>query len=223
MKFYELLILAIGLSMDALAVAVCIGLTMEKATLKKSLIVGIYFGAFQAGMPLIGYFGGTLLAERIVNVDHWVAFLLLAFLGGKMIGDSRKKDEPAEETKDNSDNDGSQYGSASAKPKKMRSISDKSVDAEGEASLRPAKMLPLAVATSIDALAVGVSFAFLKVNIAPAVSLIGVTTLIISIAGVRLGCFFGEKFRSKAELIGGIILMLIGFKILLEHAGILIF
>jgi len=181
MTFIELFIIAVGLSMDAFAVAVCAGLTMEKVSLKKALIVGLYFGIFQAGMPLIGYFTATLFAGRIVAYDHWIAFGLLAFIGGKMIFDSFRGDD----------------------------------DDKREYSLAPAKMLPLAVATSIDALAVGVSFAFLKVSIVPAVLFIGVVTLTLSMAGVKIGHLFGTRFKSKAQLAGGIVLVLIGLNILL--------
>ena len=189
MNLIELFILAVGLSMDAFAVAICAGLTMPKATLKKALIVGLYFGLFQAGMPLIGYFAGSLFADKITAYDHWIAFALLCFLGGKMIWESFKKEEASGE--------------------------------EQEASLGPKKMLPLAIATSIDALAVGVSFAFLRVSIIPAVSFIGVTTLSISMAGVKIGNVFGKRYKAKAELVGGIILVLIGVKILFEHLEII--
>jgi len=189
MNLIELFILALGLSMDAFAVAICAGLTMPKATMKKALIVGLYFGIFQAGMPLVGYFLASLFADKIVSYDHWIAFALLCFLGGKMIWESFKKEKASGE--------------------------------EAEASLGPKKMLPLAVATSIDALAVGVSFAFLRVSIVPAVSLIGVATLVISMAGVKIGNVFGKKFKSKAELAGGIILVLIGLKILIEHLEVI--
>ena len=185
MSVLELFILAVGLSMDAFAVAICTGLTMPRATVKKALIVGLYFGIFQAGMPVIGYYVANLFADKITAYDHWIAFALLCFLGGKMILESFKKEEASSN--------------------------------ESEASLGPKKMLPLAVATSIDALAVGVSFAFLRVSIVPAVSFIGVTTLVISMAGVKIGNAFGQRFKSKAELAGGVILVLIGVKILVEH------
>jgi len=210
MNFIELFILAIGLSMDAFAVAVCAGLTMPKATLKKSLIVGTYFGLFQAVMPLIGYFAATLFAEKIISYDHWIALVLLSFIGGKMIIGSFKKEGcpdracPAETCSDRTCPGGERPNNK-------------------ETSLKPAKMLPLAIATSIDALAVGVSLAFLKVSIVPAVSFIGVTTLVLSMAGVKIGNIFGAKFKSKAELAGGVILILIGLKILLEHLNIISF
>ena len=187
MNFIELFLLAVGLSMDAFAVAVCIGLSTAKTNIKKCLIVGLYFGVFQAVMPLIGYFAATLFADKIDSYDHWIAFVLLGFLGGKMIFESFKKEEDEEEK------DGK------------------------KSSLRPANMLPLALATSIDALAVGVSFALLDVKIIPAVSFIGITTLLISMAGVKIGNMFGSRFKSKAEFAGGIILILIGLKILLEN------
>jgi putative Mn2+ efflux pump MntP len=188
MGLLELIILAVGLSMDAFAVAVCIGLTMREAPVKKALTVGLYFGVFQAGMPLTGYFAAGLFADKIIGYGNWIAFGLLGFLGGKMILDGLKKDECPEEY-----------------------------------SLKPSRMLPLAVATSIDALAVGVSFAFLQVNIVLAVVFIGVCTLIISMTGVKTGNIFGAGLRSKAQLAGGVILVLIGLKILLEHLHIINF
>lgn len=191
MSFFELFLLAAGLSMDAFAVAVCAGLTMKRVTLKKSLIIGMYFGIFQAGMPLIGYLAAALFADYIIDYDHWIAFVLLFFIGAKMLLESFRKESSSDNTE--------------------------------EASLKPAKMLPLAVATSIDALAVGVSFAFLQVSIVPAVSFIGITTLVLSMLGVKIGSIFGMKLKSKAEFAGGIILILIGLKILLEHLGVISF
>lgn len=191
MSWLELFILALGLAMDAFAAAICSGLGMQKVTLRKALTVGLYFGVFQGAMPLIGYGAAALFADKIKAYDHWVAFGLLCFLGGKMIWGSLKKQEPGEES------------------------------GWREGSLGPRKMLPLAVATSIDAMAVGVSFAFLKVQIVPAVSIIGVVTLLLSMVGVKLGNLFGSRFKSKAEFAGGLILCLIGIKILLEHLNIL--
>lgn len=186
MSFLELGILAFALSMDAFAVAICLGLGMQKATFKRALIIGLYFGIFQALMPLIGYFVASLFAEKIQKFDHWIAFALLLFLGLKMIFGCFKKEK--EENK--------------------------------EISLTPPKMIPYAIATSIDALAVGVSLAFLDVGIWPAVLLIGVVTFALSMVAVKLGSFFGLKFKTKAEFIGGIVLVLIGIKILLEHCGV---
>ena len=188
MNFPELFLIAAGLSMDAFAVGICAGLTMKKSVAKKSLVTGLYFGVFQAGMPLAGYMLATRFADRIIAYDHWIAFILLGFLGGRMIAVSFRKDE----------NPGKEF------------------------SLNPAQMLPLAVATSIDALAVGVSFAFLKVNIVPAVLFIGVTTFVLSAVGVVIGKAFGVKLKSKAEFTGGVILILIGLKILLEHLDIFV-
>ncbi|MCL2517107.1 MAG: manganese efflux pump MntP family protein [Oscillospiraceae bacterium] len=188
MNLLELFILAVGLSMDTFAAAVCKGLSMRKATLSNQIIVGLYFGGFQAVMPVIGYLVASLFADYIISFDHWIAFGLLAFIGVKMIIESFGKED------DNK---------------------------KDEVSLKPAQMLPLALATSIDALAVGVSFAFLKVNIVPAVTFIGVVTFTISVIGVKIGNVFGTKFKSKAEFSGGVILILIGLKILLEHLGIL--
>jgi len=203
MNFIELFFLAVGLSMDSFAVAIGAGLTMKKAAIKKMLIVGLYFGVFQAVMPLIGYMAATLFADKIIRYDHWIAFVLLFVLGGKMIiGGLEKTGCRDRECPDEVCGD-------RACPKERK-----------EVSLKPAQMLPLAVATSIDALAVGVSFAFLRVNIVQAVSFIGITTLVISMLGVKIGNVFGTKFKSKAELAGGVILVLIGMKILLEHLNI---
>lgn len=208
MNLLELFLIAIGLSMDAFAVAVCSGLAMFKPTVKKLLIVGLYFGFFQAIMPLAGYGLATHFANKIITFDHWIAFALLCFIGGKMIVGSFKKEGcadrecPAETCMDRKCPGGE-------RPRIK------------EASLKPAEMLPLALATSIDALAVGVSFAFLHVNIVPAVFFIGIITLVLSMLGVKIGNIFGVKFKSKAELAGGIILMLMGLKILLEHMGII--
>lgn len=188
MGFLELFLIAVGLSMDAFAIAVCKGLSMRKASFGNALIVGLYFGLSQAVMPLIGYFAGSRFSDAISGIDHWLVFALLAFIGVKMIIESMKKDDAP--------------------------VND-------AASLKPSKMLPLAIATSIDALAVGISFAFLNVSIIPAVSTIGITTLVLSMAGVKVGNIFGARFKSKAELAGGIILTLMGLKILLEHTGII--
>lgn len=189
MNLLELFLIAIGLSMDAFAVALCSGLTMPKVTIKKALIIGLYFGLFQAVMPLIGYLLGTQFAHKIITFDHWIAFALLCFIGGEMIVGSFKKEGcvdrecPTEKCTDRECPGGEC-------PKKK------------EASLKPAEMLPLALATSIDALAVGVSFAFLDVNIVPAILSIGIITLTLSMLGVKIGNIFGVKFKSKAELAG---------------------
>lgn len=185
MSILELFILAVGLSMDAFAVSVCKGLSLGKIKPKHMCIAGAWFGGFQALMPLIGYFLGSFFAEMIEKYDHWVAFVLLAIIGGNMIKESFGKDEKV----------------------------DSSMDVKS--------MLLLAIATSIDALAVGVTFAFLQVRIVPAVSFIGVITFIFSAVGVKIGSLFGTKYKSKAELFGGIVLVLIGIKILLEGIGVL--
>ena len=189
MSITEIIIVAIGLSMDAFAVAIGKGLSLTQVKWKHALIVGAYFGFFQALMPLLGYLLGTQFADYITSYDHWIAFVLLAIIGGKMVKDSFAKED----------------------------------DHNVNKSLRLGTMLPLAIATSIDALAVGVSFAFLKVDIVWSVVLIGCITLVISMAGVKIGNIFGIKYRSKAELAGGIILILIGLKILLEHLGVISF
>lgn len=194
MQFWEILLIAIALSMDAFAVSVCKGLSVEKIKPKHLLIAGAYFGGFQALMPLIGYFLGTSFQSLIESVDHWIAFGLLAIIGINMIRESRGGDDECGEC-GCGENQDALFGFRA--------------------------MLPLAVATSIDALTVGITFAFLKVNIIFAVVSIGITTFILSALGVRLGKGFGEKYKSKAELAGGIVLILMGLKILLEHLGIL--
>ena len=181
MGFIELFILAVGLSMDAFAVSICKGLSVQRLRPRHALICGAYFGGFQALMPLIGWLLGRQFEELIKSIDHWIAFGLLVLIGANMIRESFGKDEEVND-----------------------SFSFKT-------------MLPLAIATSIDALAVGVTFAFLEVQIVPAISLIGVTTFAISAAGVKIGNVFGTKYKSKAELAGGIILILLGIKILIEH------
>lgn len=192
MTLWELLLIAIGLSMDAFAVAICKGLSLQKIKWKDAFIVGLYFGGFQAVMPLAGFLLGTGFAGFIEKWDHWIAFILLTVIGAKMIIESRKYDSC-----ESSDNNG-------------HPLSFK-------------KMLPLAVGTSIDALAVGVSFAFLSVSIIPAISFIGAVTLLLSYAGVYIGSIFGCRFKSGAEMSGGIILVLMGLKILFSHLGIISF
>lgn len=185
-EFLTLLVLAIGLSMDAFAVAVCKGLAMKKMSWKDGIIVGLWFGGFQALMPVIGYFLGIQFADKIKAVDHWVAFVLLAVIGGNMVREAFSKEEE-----------------------------------QASASLDAKTMFVMAVATSIDALAVGITFAFLDQNMPVAATLIGVTTFGLSVLGVKLGNLFGVKYKAKAELVGGIILILLGAKILMEHLGVL--
>ena len=186
MGIIELIVLSIGLAMDAFAVAVCKGLLMAKMKWKNACIIGMYFGGFQALMPLIGYLLGISFQEQITSIDHWIAFILLGAIGINMIKEAISKDNEKQ-------ND----------------------------SIKFKDMLILAVATSIDALAVGITFAFLKVNIWLAISLIGIITFIISVVGVKIGNIFGDKYEKKAEFAGGLILILLGVKILLEHLGIL--
>ena len=183
MSLWELFVIAVGLSMDACAVAVCKGLAVGKAKGSHCATAGIYFGGFQAAMPLIGYFLGVRFADAIASIDHWIAFVLLGGIGINMIRESMGEEESLD----------SSFGFRA--------------------------MLPLAVATSIDALAVGVTFAFLQVQIIPAVVFIGITTFTLSAFGVAVGARFGGKFGERAELAGGVILILMGLKILLEHLG----
>ena len=188
MSLAELLILAVGLSMDAFAVSVCKGLAIGRTRLRDAAVVGAWFGIFQALMPLLGYLLGVSFADYISAFDHWVAFVLLCLIGGSMVRESRSQDE------------------------------------EGSgASLAFKTMLLLALATSIDALAVGVTFAFLDVVLPTALISIGVTTFLLSALGVKLGSVFGMRYKSRAELAGGVILILLGLKILLEHLGVLRF
>ena len=182
MGIFDLIITAIALSMDAFAVSVSKGLSTKNVKLKHGLTTGIYFGGFQALMPLIGFFLASTLASYICSFDHWIAFGLLALIGANMVKEALSSEE--EEVDD---------------------------------SFAPRAMLPLAVATSIDALATGVTFSVTNTNIWIAISIIGVTTFAFSAVGVKIGNIFGAKYRSKAELIGGIVLILMGAKILIEH------
>ena len=204
MRIIELFLVAVGLSMDAFAVAICKGLSMEKASVKNMLIVGFYFGVFQMSMPLLGYVLGAQFAGYIEAYDHWIAFVLLAIIGIQMLRESMSGDNDCTEAGGVIE----AGGCVECGP------------AQSGISLAPAEMLPLAVATSIDALAVGVSFAFLGVDILPAVSFIGIVTFALSAVGVQVGNLFGARYKSRAEMAGGIILILIGLKILLEHLGI---
>lgn len=185
MNILELFLIAVGLSMDAFAVSICKGLSVQHLEWKHVLLAGLYFGGFQALMPTIGYVLGVQFESLITSIDHWIAFILLLIIGGKMIQESLEEPEELDD------------------------------------SFAVKTMLMLAVATSIDALAMGVTFAFLRVNIAVAVLFIGMTTFLFSAAGIKIGHVFGLRYKSKAELAGGIILILMGAKILLEHLGIL--
>ncbi len=190
--FIELFLIGVGLSMDAFAVSICKGLGMEKVNKKQAFVIGLYFGGFQALMPLIGWFLGIRFQQYITSIDHWIAFVLLVFIGGKMIVEAvRDKDEEQVDKKDQ--------------------------------PLDHKEMFLLAIATSIDALAVGITFAFLDTPIVEAITIIGLTTFFLSILGVVVGNFFGTRYKKKAEIVGGIILVAIGVKILVEHLGILSF
>lgn len=182
MGIIELTLLAVGLSMDAFAVSICKGLSEENAGWKHMAIAGLWFGGFQALMPLIGYFLGSAFIDYISSVDHWIAFILLGLIGLNMIKESFSKEE--------------------------EEVSD---------SFAVKTMFLMAIATSIDALAVGITFAFLNVNIIFAVSVIGITTFGFSAAGIKIGSIFGCRFKSKAEFAGGLILIFLGIKILIEH------
>lgn len=182
MSLPELLIIAVGLSMDAFAVSICKGLSMKTMCWKHALIVGLYFGSFQALMPAAGYLLGSQFREAITSIDHWIAFILLTLIGLNMIKESRSRENDCT-----------------------------------DCSIAPSNMILLALATSIDALAVGVTFAFLRVHILASVSMIGCVTFLLSVIGVKTGNVFGIRYKSKAELAGGLILILMGSRILLEH------
>ncbi len=186
MSLLELFLVAVGLSMDAFAVSVCKGLALKNIRLGDSAAVGLWFGGFQALMPLIGYFLGTSFEKYVTPVDHWVAFALLAAIGVNMIREALSKDDG---------------------------------DDEADGSLAFKTMLMLSIATSIDALAVGITFAFLQVHIFAAVCFIGATTFALSMAGVKAGSVFGARYKARAELAGGAVLILLGLKILLDHLG----
>lgn len=184
MSLFELFILAVGLSMDAFAISICKGFSINRLNLKKASTVGLYFGFFQGFMPVIGYFLGVNFQHQIEAYDHWIAFILLGLIGLNMIRESRNNEGSCEEE-----------------------------------ALDFKNMVVLSLATSIDALAVGISFAFLKINIGQAAGFIGVITFILSMIGVLIGHLFGVKYKSKAEITGGVILILMGFDILLSHLG----
>ena len=170
--------------MDAFAVSITLGLSARKPMLKEILTPGLFFGFFQALMPVLGYFAGIYFVNKIQNLDHWIAFVLLGLIGGKMIKESFSKNSETEESKN---------------------------------SFRFARMLILAVATSIDALAIGITFAFFKVNIIRAIIITGLITFFISMGGVKIGSIFGIRYKSKAEFTGGVILVILGVKIVIEH------
>lgn len=182
----EILLIAMGLAMDAFAVSICKGLSMKKMSWKKAIIVGLYFGIFQALMPVLGYFLGTTFEGLVTKIDHWIAFALLVFIGINILKESFENSDEKH---------------------------DDSVDFK--------TMVVLAIATSIDALAIGITFAFLKVNMLLATLMIGIATFVICVIGVKIGNKFGDKYERKAEVVGGLILILMGIKILLEHLGII--
>lgn len=187
MSFLELLLIGVGLSMDAFAVAICQGLSMPRLNWRRAGVIALFFGGFQAAMPMLGWALGSRFAMYIQELDHWVAFVLLGLIGGNMVREALGPEEA------------------------------ETACASGRLDLR--QLFLMAVATSIDALAVGVTFAFLEVPILPAASVIGITTFCLSLAGVAVGNFFGARYKRRAELSGGVILILLGVKILLEHLG----
>lgn len=188
MSLWDLFLIAVALSMDAFAVSICKGLSVCRLRRNHVLSVGLWFGAFQGLMPLAGYLLGVNFQELIISIDHWIAFVLLGFIGFNMVREALGSDGDSCNCND---------------------------------SFAIREMLTLAVATSIDALAVGVTFAFLQVDIVPAVSFIGVTTFVLSMIGIKIGNVFGARYKKKAELFGGVVLIGMGIKILLEHLGFL--
>jgi putative Mn2+ efflux pump MntP len=183
MKLLDIVLIAVGLSMDAFAVSIVLGLSVEKPKIREMLIPGIFFGGFQALMPIAGYFAGFYFANKINAFEHWIAFILLGIIGGNMIRESLSKKQ----------------------------------EEHNEYSFQFVKMLGLAIATSIDAFAIGVTFAFFKINIFKAAVIIGSITFFLSMAGVKIGNIFGTRFKSKAEFAGGVVLVLLGIKIVVEH------
>ena len=205
MGLVELFVLAVGLSMDAFAVSVCKGLAVQKAGVEECCIAGVWFGGFQALMPLLGYLLGSQFKDYITCVDHWIAFVLLLIIGVNMIREALGKEEDGEVC-----------------PKEENPFAFKTMLMLAVApDLSARRLCVLAIATSIDALAVGITLAFLNVALIPSVTFIGVTTFVISAIGIRIGNIFGMKYKSRAEFAGGVILICIGLKILLEHLGIL--
>ena len=190
--FVELFLIGVGLSMDAFAVSICKGLGMSRLNMRQAAVISLFFGGFQALMPLIGWALGSQLTDFITPIDHWIAFGLLAFVGGKMLWDAFHEDDE-----------------------------DEGVQTDEKLDLK--ELLMLAIATSIDALAVGITFAFLQAEIVPSITIIGLTTFVISFAGVAVGHFFGARFEKPATIVGGVVLILIGVKILLEHLGVIAF
>ncbi len=191
MSILEILLLGVGLAMDAFAVSVCKGLAMRKVNIKQTAVIALFFGGFQALMPLLGYFLGSTFAAHVKQVDHWIAFILLAYIGGKMIADAIRE---------------------------MKEVPE--VD-ELDPPLNIPELFIMAIATSIDALAVGVTFSFMEVNIFLAVSVIGIVTFVLSAIAVFIGNIFGVRFRTIAQVAGGAILVLLGTRILLTHLGII--
>ena len=186
MGIIEIVLIGLSLAMDAFAVSICKGLSMKKMNWKSAIIISLYFGIFQAFMPVVGYFLGSTFESYVTNIDHWIAFILLSLIGGNMIKESFDSEDK----------------------KKNDKIDFKT-------------MIVLAIATSIDALAIGITFAFFEVNLLLSISIIGIITFLLSIIGVKIGNKFGDKYQNKAEFVGGLILVLLGIKILLEHLGIL--
>ena len=221
MGIIEVLLLAVGLSMDAFAVSICKGLATEKAGIGHMVTAGLWFGGFQMLMPVTGYLLGSTFASYITAIDHWIAFVLLGLIGLNMIRESRSDDCPEGSCPNDvcpeSGRDESEEGGDESREIDCLKSQEGGSEPADDKPFGFKSMFIMAVATSIDALAVGITFAFLRVNMVTAIPLIGTTTFLISAAGIKIGSIFGSRFQSKAELAGGIILILLGAKILLEH------
>lgn len=245
MGFVELLLIGVGLSMDAFAVAVCKGLAMKRVNYRHALVIALMFGGFQALMPLVGWALGTQFEQYITPVDHWIAFVLLAFIGGKMLwealrGEAGDEDGAAAKGEAGAGVTGTSGAGAAATEAEAAEAANAGAANAGAAAIGATggsgaaqtsgeakerldmrELVLMAIATSIDALAVGITFAFLQVDIVPAVALIGATTFVLSLGGVVVGNQFGARFEKPASVVGGVVLILIGLKILLEHLGVI--
>ena len=221
MDLISLITISIALSMDAFSVSICQGLSTKKFSLKMALSCGLWFGFFQALMPLIGYFLGAQFEHFITHIDHWIAFGLLTVIGVNMIREAVGEDETTSQRDDETTSEDSESSSLSSSEFNGQKPTAKSqqpiANSQQPTSNSIKTMLILAIATSIDALAVGVTFAFLKVNIWKSILIIGITTFLFSFVGVKIGNVFGSRYSKTAEIVGGVILILLGIKILVEH------
>lgn len=215
MNFLSILAFGIGLSMDAFAVSVCKGLSMKKIVVWQMIVISVCFGLFQFLMPILGYYLCVQFESYIVTIDHWIAFALLAFIGGKMVLEALKDKKENKDSSEKSENVEFEV--------KTEKTAEANLKQENNKKFNLKEIIFLSIATSIDALAVGITFAFFDINIFSASAIIGITTFILCCGGVLIGNFFGSKFKTWAEIMGGVILILMGIKILLEHLGVITF